>query len=105
MHAMVFLMLLSVIGAVALFVALALYLHAIIHELEAIGGPATRFRRPVNYVSKIRLGLRAIEVETGAIVPQVTRLNKGLTAIRNGLRAIDSNLGDVIDAVSKQKSP
>ncbi len=101
---MVFLMLLSVIGAVALFVALALYLHAIIHELEAIGGPGTRFRRPVNYVSKIRLGLRAIEIETGAIVPQVTRLNKGLVAIGNGLGAIDSHLGDTIEAVSKQKT-
>jgi hypothetical protein len=105
MHPMVLLMALSVIGAVALFGALALYLHAIIHELEAIGGPATRFRRPVNYVSKIRLGLRAIEVETGAIGPQVTRLNQGLLQIRDGLRAIDANLGAAIEGVSRQRTP
>jgi hypothetical protein len=98
----VLLMLLSVIAVAALFVALALFLRAIIFELEAIGGPATRFRRPQNFLGKIRMGLRAIEVETGHIVPQVTKLNSGLTAIRDGLRAIDSNLGGAIAAVSKQ---
>lgn len=100
---MLALMVVSVVGVAALFVALALFLRAINQTLEDIGGPATRFRRPVNYLSKIRLGLRAIEVETGAIVPQVTRLNAGLAAIRDGLRAADANLGGVIGAVSSQK--
>lgn len=100
---MVPLMVATMLGVVALFVALALFLRAINQTLEDIGGPASRFRRPVNYLSKIRLGLRAIEVETGGLVPQLTRLNGGLGAVRDGLRAIDANLGGVIAAVSKQK--
>lgn len=92
----------SVLGVAALFVALALFLRAIARELEEIGGPGTRFAAPVNYLSKIRLGLRAIERETDALAPQVTRLNGGLAAIRDGLRAIDTNLGGLIAAVSRQ---
>lgn len=102
MSPMVLLMVLSVLGASALFVALALFLFRIVRELEAIGGPATRFRRPTNYLSKIRLGLRAIEVETGHLAPQVTRLNAGLQGIRAGLVAIDGHLGGVIEGVSRQ---
>jgi hypothetical protein len=99
---MTLLALLSAAGVAALFVALAVFLHLIVRELDTIGGPATRFRWPVNYLSKIRLGLRAIEVETGHIAPQVTRLNGGLGAIRDGLRAIDRNLAGLIDAVVGQ---
>lgn len=98
------LMLLSVIGAAALFIALAIFLVLICNELEAIGGPATRFRKPVNYLSKIRLGVRAIEVQTGGLVPQVTKLNAGLGAVRDGLSVIDSNLGGVIASVVRQKT-
>lgn len=103
MNTMVLFMLLSVLGVAALFVALALYLRAITRELEQIGGPATRFFRPVNFLSKIRLGLRAIEVETGHLAPQVTALNAGLVAIRDGLKAIDTNLAGVIAAVQRQE--
>ncbi len=92
----------SAVGVVALFAALALFLAAIARELEEIGGPATRFVSPANFLSKIRVGLRAIERETDAIVPQVTRLNGGLTAIRDGLRVVDGNLAGVIEAVSRQ---
>ncbi len=97
------LMWITMAGVVALFVALALYLRAINRELEQIGGPATRFFRPVNYLSKIRLGLRAIEVETGHIAPQVTTLNTTLSTIRDGLRGIDGGLGRVIGSVGGQK--
>jgi len=100
---MVLLTAISVFGAWALFIALALFLRPIIRELEDIGGPPTRFRQPANFLAKIRLGVRAIEVETGGLVPQVTKLNAGLTAIRDGLRAIDANLGGVIAGVSKQR--
>jgi hypothetical protein len=103
MNAMIFLAALSVLGAAALFVALALFLRAIAGELEVIGGPATRFVAPVNYLSKIRLGVRAIERQTDALAPQVTRLNSGLSAIRDGLRAIDANLAALIAAVSRQE--
>lgn len=103
MNAIVVLTLVSVLGATALFVALALFLRAIARELEEIGGPATRFVSPVNYLSKIRLGVRAIERQTDALAPQVTRLNAGLAAVRDGLRAIDGNLAGLITAVSRQE--
>lgn len=97
------LMWITVAGVVALFVALALFLRAIVRQLEHIGGPATRFFRPVNYLSKIRLGLRAIEVHTGHIAPQVTTLNTTLTSVRDGLRAIDASLGNTIASVQRQE--
>lgn len=102
MNTFVVLMTITLIGAAALFIALALFVRAIVRELEGIGGPATRFVRPVNYLSKIRLGLRAIEVHTGYIVPQVTRLNQTLTSIRDGLRAIDASLAGTIGHVERQ---
>lgn len=102
MNIFVVLMTVTLIGVAALFIALALFVRAIVRELEEIGGPATRFVRPVNYLSKIRLGLRAIEVHTGYIAPQVTQLNQTLTSIRDGLRAIDGSLAGVITNVQQQ---
>jgi hypothetical protein len=102
MNVMVLLALISVLGAAALFVALALFLRAIDGELETIGGPATRFNVPANFLAKIRLGVRAIERQTDALAPQVTRLNGGLSAVRDGLWAIDGNLAKLIASVSKQ---
>lgn len=102
MSPLVILAALSAVGVAALFAALALFLDVIARALEDIGGPATRFVAPVNYLSKIRLGVRAIERQTDAIVPQVTRLNGGLAAIRDGLRAVDGNLAGLIEAVSRQ---
>ena len=104
MNAFVVLAVLSVVGVAALFVALALFLRAIDRALEDIGGPATRFVMPANYLSKIRLGVRAIERQTDSLAPLVTTLNTGLAAIRDGLAAIDANLGELIAAVSRQRS-
>jgi hypothetical protein len=98
----VVLAIISVGGVAALFVALALFLRAIDRTLEEIGGPATRFAAPVNYLSKIRLGVRAIERQTDALAPYVTKVNGGLGAIRDGLKAIDANLAGLIAAVSRQ---
>lgn len=103
METMTLLTLISVAGAAALFIALALFLRAITRTLEDIGGPATRFESPVNYLSKIRFGVRAIEMQTGALAPNVVRLNGGLGAIAGGLAAIDANLGGVIENVSRQE--
>ena len=102
MNPFVLLAVVSVVGVAALFVALALFLRAIDRALEQIGGPATRFEAPVNYLAKIRLGLRAIERQTDALAAHVTRINQGLGAIRDGLRAVDANLAGVIAAVSRQ---
>lgn len=103
MNTMTLLTLISVIGAAALFIALALFLRAITRVLEDVGGPATRFEAPVNYLAKIRYGVRAIEVQTGGIAPNVIKLNAGLGAVAGGLVAIDTNLAGVIAAVSRQE--
>ncbi len=103
MNTMTLLALLSVVGAAALFIALALFLHNISLELEAIGGMKKRdYGLPSSFLSKIRLGVRAIEVQTGGLAPEVIKLNGGLSAVRDGLGVIDSNLDGVITAVSAQ---
>lgn len=103
MSALTLLALLSVLAVAALFVALALFLFAIAGTLETIGGEAKGYGARASFLSKIRLGVRAIEVQTGAIPTQVTRLNGTLTSIRDGLVAVDGNLGGVVDAVSRQE--
>ena len=105
MDTMTLLMLLSVLGVAALFIALVIYLLKIIAELEQIGGERKTYGARSSYLSKIRLGVRAIETQTGALAPQVTKLNAGLTSVRDGIRAIDANLGGLIAAVSKQEAP
>lgn len=102
MNVFVVLAVTSVVGVAALFVALALFLRAIDRTLEEVGGPATRFAAPANYLAKIRLGVRAIEWQTEALAPYVTRVNGGLGAIRDGLKVIDANLAGLIAAVSRQ---
>ena len=102
MNPLVLLTLLSVVGVAALFLALACFLVAISRTLEEIGGPTTRFVTPVDYLAKIRLGVRAIERETDFLAPYVTTLNTGLRAIRDGLLAIDTNLTGLIAAVTRQ---
>ncbi len=103
MSAMTFLAVVSLVAAAALFLALAAYLHFICVELEKIGGMKTSgYGLPASFLSKIRLGVRAIEVQTGGLAPEVIKLNGGLTAIRDGLGAIDTNLDGVITAVSAQ---
>lgn len=97
--------LISVGAVAALFIALAIYLFLIIRELEAIGGAPEGYGVRASLLSKIRMGLRAIEVETGGLAPQVTGLNEQLSAVRDGVKAIDGNLGGVIVAVTKQVAP
>ncbi len=104
MNTMILLMVLSVIGVAALFVALAIYLFKIIEELETIGGERKSYGAQSSYLSKIRLGVRAIETQTAGLAPQVTTLNTGLSAIRDGVVAIDNNLGGLITAVTRQEA-
>ena len=103
MNTFVLLMWTTLVGVAALFVALALFVRAIVRELDATGGSATRFVRPVSYLSKVRLGVRAIEVHASHIVPQVTALNQTLASIRDGLNAIDGSLAGVIRNVQRQE--
>ena len=98
MNTMVLLTLLSVIAASALFIALALFLVLILRELSATGATG------VSFLAKIRMGLRAIEIETGHIPKEVTKLNTGLSAVRDGLVVVDGNLARLTSAVLKQEA-
>ena len=102
MNPFLLLMVLSVTAASALFIALALFLNYITTQLEKIGGEEKGYGVRASYLSKIRVGVRAIEKETGMIPTQVTKLNQTLTSVRDGLIVVDDNLAGVIAAVSKQ---
>lgn len=101
---MTLLAIISLVGAAALFIALAVFLLLIDKVLEDVGGSVVKaYGTRASLLSKIRMGLRAIEVQTGALAPAVTQLNGGLSAIRDGLGTIDTNLGGLITAVSQQE--
>ena len=70
MNTFVILMIVTLVGVAALFIALALFVRAIVRELEVVGGPATRFVRPVNYLSKIRLGLESDRCTRDTLLPR-----------------------------------
>ncbi len=93
----ILLTLLSALVVVIFFVVLLAYVHAIANTLDSIGGAGD------SYLAKLRLGLRAIEQETGHLAPQVTQLNAGLTQVAGGLQAVDEHLVNTIDAVVKQR--
>lgn len=86
----------SVLAASALFIALAIFLQRILGQLEPAGGT------PTSFLAKIRLGLRAIEVETGYIPKEVPRLNEGLSQIAGGLAVVDRNLAQLAVALQRQ---
>jgi len=94
---LVLLMVLTVIVTLLFFGTLAYFVYQIIQLLEAIGG------NPDSYLAKLRLGLRAIETETGHLPIQVTALNQGLTAVADGLAAADQHLVGTIEAVVHQE--
>lgn len=83
--------LLSCLAALGLLAVVAVYLVLIGNELDAIGGS------PTSYLAKVRFGLRAIEVETSHLAPEVVELNKGLKSLDSGLRAVEQELGKVVD--------
>jgi predicted PurR-regulated permease PerM len=86
------------IVAVVLFVGvLVTYLIGIINLLNHIGGTGN------SYLAKLRLGLRAIETETGHLPTEVTKLNKALSETSDGLVAVNKNLEGTIKAVVEQK--
>lgn len=90
--------LLTALEVLALVAALVAYLVGIVRVLERIGGT------PTSLLAKIRFGVRAIEQETAALAPEVTRLNEGLEAIAGGLKAVDDHLAGTVAAVASQGS-
>ena len=85
----------SCLAVLLLLAVVAIDLRRIISELDDIGG-ASR-----SYLAKIRYGLRAIEVETAQLAPQVTALNRGLRALDGGLRAVAGDLTATLAALTK----
>jgi hypothetical protein len=92
------LMILTVL-LVLLFVGALIFFVANIHRLLVnIGGNGN------SYLAKLRLGLRAIETETGHLPVQVTKLNETLTNTGAGLKVVNQHLEGTIQAALKQKT-
>ena len=81
----------------AFFLVMAFFLIKIGSVLRSIGGT------PTSYLARLRLGLRAIEVETGHLPPQAAAANEGLARVGAGLGAVDKHLAGVIESASKQE--
>lgn len=95
---MVLLTLLTALLVLVFFGVLAYALVKISSVLRSIGGT------PTSYLAKLRLGLRAIEMETSHLAPQVIKVNAGLTQIAGGLVSVDKHLVGTIAAVVRQES-
>ncbi len=92
------LMILTVL-LVLLFVGALIYFVANIHRLLVnIGGTGNSF------LAKLRLGLRAIETETGHLPEQATKLNESLSNTGAGLKVVNQHLEGTIQAALKQKN-
>ena len=85
----------SCLAVLLLLAVVAIDVRRVITQLDDIGG-ASR-----SYLAKIRYGLRAIDVETAQLAPQVTALNSGLRALDGGLRAVAGELTLTLAALTK----
>lgn len=94
----VLLTVLSIIGALLLVAVLLYFVAQIITVLDRIGGSAD------SYLAKLRMGLRAIEVETGHLPTQATQLNGSLESIAAGLQAVDQRLVATAQAAVRQEA-
>ena len=92
------LMILTVLLVLLFVGALIFYVSGIHRLLVNIGGSGNSF------LAKLRLGLRAIETETGHLPVQVTRLNETLSKTGAGLKVVNANLEGTIEAALKQKN-
>ena len=92
------LMLLTIVLVLILVFALIIIVTQIRKLLVSIGGDGSSF------LAKLRLGLRAIETETGHLPVQVTKLNETLSNTGAGLKVVNSHLEETIQAALKQKN-
>lgn len=92
-------MLCTILAVVLLVIVLVSYLKSIIKLLNSIGGVGD------SYLAKLRLGLRAIETETGHLPTEVTKLNEALIKTSDGLVVVNENLEGTIEAVVAQENP
>lgn len=96
---MYILLMILTVSLVLLFVgALIFFVSGIYNLLTNIGGNGNSF------LAKLRLGLRAIETETGHLPVQVTKLNETLTNTGAGLKVVNTHLEGTIQAALNQKN-
>lgn len=95
----ILLMIVTILAVVLLVIVLVSYLRAIITLLNSIGGKGD------SYLAKLRLGLRAIETETGHLPVEVTKLNGALSDTAKGLVVVNENLAGTITAALNQENP
>lgn len=95
----VILMLCTILAVVLLVIVLISYLTGIVSLLNSIGGVGD------SYLAKLRLGLRAIETETGHLPTEVTKLNEALIKTALGLTVVNENLEGTIENALAQKNP
>ncbi len=94
---LILLMIITILAVLALVIVLIVHLDRIHRTLRKIGGAGD------SYLAKLRLGLRAIETETGHLPPEVTKLNEGLTQTAGGLKGVNESLTNSINSALKQK--
>ncbi len=96
--------LLTALALLILVAVLVILLTRIVATLNSISGEPTGYSSRQSYVGKIAFGLRAIEMQTSHLAPEVTQLNAGLSAAADGLRSIDGHLVHTIENVVRQES-
>ena len=94
----------ALVGLVFL-LALAFLALRIGDTLEAIGNrePSSGTGHHPSDLARIRMGLRAIETETGHLTPEATQLNEGLAALAGALDALRQCVADARVNVERQK--
>ncbi len=94
----------TALAVLALVAVLVLFLTRIVATLDSISGEPSGYSSRQSYVGKIAFGVRAIEMQTSHLGPEVTQLNAGLSAAADGLRSIDGHLVRTIENVVRQEA-
>ncbi len=92
----------TALAVLALVAVLVLFLTRIVATLDSISGEPSGYSSRQSYVGKIAFGVRAIEMQTSHLGPEVTQLNTGLSAAADGLASIDGHLMRTIENVVHQ---
>ncbi len=95
-------MILTAVAVLVLVAVLVILLTRIVASLDSITGEPSGYSSRSSYVGKIAFGLRAIEMQTSHLGPEVTQLNAGLSAAAQGLKSIDTHLVHTIENVVRQ---
>lgn len=99
---MILLTVLTIVLILLLVAVLVIGLVQIIGTLESIGGASRGYESSPSLLSKARWGVRAIEQQTAAIGPEVTKLNNGLGALDNTLETLAARVTALLEAVERQ---